>query len=203
MPDFVIVGLGNPGPRYAETRHNVGAIAVLGLAPGASWRKGFHSLYLSCEIAGRSTILLLPQTYMNESGRAVREATDYFSCLPEQLLVMHDDLDLPSGTIRVKRGGASGGHRGIDDTIRYLGSADFFRVRIGIGHPRDVLPPQALGEEAVKDWVLSRPTREEVALFDQALRSAADAARTLIAEGLDAAQRRFNRKANVATETGS
>jgi PTH1 family peptidyl-tRNA hydrolase len=157
----LIVGLGNPGGEYADTRHNLGFRFVDRLAgeleaPLAAQSK-FHG------IVGRQgdRWLLKPTTFMNCSGRAVLSLACFYKILPDEILIVHDDLDLPPGGIRVKQGGGSGGHNGLKDILAHLGSPDFWRLRLGIGHPGD------RGE--VIDYVLKAPRREERDPIDRAI----------------------------------
>jgi PTH1 family peptidyl-tRNA hydrolase len=154
----LIVGLGNPGPEYAGTRHNAGAMLLAALAQQAHCElhpdRKFHGLYGKTSIAGHATHLLIPTTFMNRSGQSVLAAMQYFKLAPEQILVAHDELDLPCGTVRLKQNGGHGGNNGLRDIIEKLGGRnDFARIRIGIGHP---------GAAAkVTGHVLSRPTEQE------------------------------------------
>ena len=144
---LLIAGLGNPGDKYARHRHNAGFMAVDVIAEThgfGSWRKRFHGLIAAGNIAGRKTLLLKPMTYMNESGRAVGEAMRYLKLPQEALVVIHDELDLTPGKIRVKTGGGDAGHNGLRSITATLGS-EYRRLRIGIGHP---------GKAAVLSWAL-------------------------------------------------
>ena len=157
-PLQIVVGLGNPGPEHRLTRHNAGFwfVDALARAQGAQFRS--HSRYQGevcrVELDGREVVLLKPQTYMNRSGLSVRALLDYIKAPVGELLVVHDELDLPPGTARFKLGGGHGGHNGLRDTITHCG-ADFWRLRIGIGHPGD--------RDQVIDYVLQRaaPADEE------------------------------------------
>lgn len=135
----LVVGLGNPGDNYAKTRHNVGFMALdrLAAAAGASFRQQAKLHGLMAEVGqGASRLRLLkPQTYMNDSGRSIRAALDWFSLRPQQLLVVVDDMDLPLGRLRLRAAGSAGGHNGLRSTITHLGTQDFPRLRIGIGAP--------------------------------------------------------------------
>lgn len=137
----LVVGLGNPGAQYAGTRHNVGFMALerLAAAAGASFRNQsrLHGLLAEVGQGEQRLRLLLPQTFMNESGRAIRAALDWFDLEPEQLLVVVDDMDLPLGKLRLRASGSAGGHNGLRSTISHLGRQDFARLRIGIGAPAD------------------------------------------------------------------
>ncbi len=163
-PIRLIVGLGNPGKEYAATRHNAGFwfLEELARKAGASLRPEmrFHGLAARANLHGQEIWLLAPQTYMNVSGQAVAALATYYKIAPEEMLVVHDELDLLPGTARLKRGGGPGGHNGLKDIIARL-SPDFWRLRIGIGHPGD--------KNAVADFVLHRPSQPEEQLIRDAL----------------------------------
>lgn len=137
----LVVGLGNPGSKYADTRHNVGFMALerLAAAEGSTFRQQAKLQGLLAEVGqGPSRLrLLMPQTFMNESGRSIRAALDWFDLAPSQLLVVVDDMDLPLGKLRLRASGSAGGHNGLRSTISHLGTQDFARLRIGIGAPAD------------------------------------------------------------------
>lgn len=164
----LVVGLGNPGPEYAQTRHNAGFWLVDELAcqHGAQFRPDGKAHGESCRIAlgGQELWLLKPMTYMNRSGLAVAALARFHRIPPPAILVVHDDLDLPPGTARLKRGGGHGGHNGLRDVIARLGDPDFLRLRLGIGHPGD--------RREVLDYVLRRAPREEQALLETAIAEA-------------------------------
>ena len=172
----MVVGLGNPGPDYANTRHNAGALFVEALAreTGQSLRpeKKYHGLYARIQLQGLDLHLLNPSTYMNRSGLSIKALADFFKIQPQQILVAHDELDLPPGTAKLKKGGGHGGHNGLRDTIAHLGTNDFQRLRIGIGHPGD--------SRQVTGYVLGRlgkrETEELNALIDEIIRVLPDAA---------------------------
>lgn len=163
-PIRLIVGLGNPGKEYAATRHNAGFwfLEELARKAGASLRSEtrFHGLAARANLHGQEIWLLAPQTYMNVSGQAVAALATYYKIAPGEMLVVHDELDLLPGTARLKRGGGPGGHNGLKDIIARL-SPDFWRLRIGIGHPGD--------KNAVADFVLHRPSQAEEQLMRAAL----------------------------------
>ncbi|AHI31387.1 MULTISPECIES: aminoacyl-tRNA hydrolase [Marinobacter] len=173
---LMVVGLGNPGPDYANTRHNAGALFVEALAreTGQSLRpeKKYHGLYARIQLQGLDLHLLNPSTYMNRSGLSIKALADFFKIQPQQILVAHDELDLPPGTAKLKKGGGHGGHNGLRDTIAHLGTNDFQRLRIGIGHPGD--------SRQVTGYVLGRlgkrETEELNALIDEIIRVLPDAA---------------------------
>src|SRR5512139_2641670 len=177
-PIKLIVGLGNPGREYEDTRHNAGFWWVDELARkhNASFKADskFHGLIARATLHGQDVHLLKPQTFMNVSGRAVGALAQFYKIAPAQILVAHDELDLPPGSAKLKLGGGHGGHNGLKDIIAHLGTRDFWRLRIGIGHPGD--------RAEVVNFVLNAPRREEMALIEQAMQRAQDVAH-LIAEG--------------------
>jgi PTH1 family peptidyl-tRNA hydrolase len=136
---LILAGLGNPGARYARNRHNIGFMAVEAIARAvraAPWRSRFQALACEATIDGEKALLLLPQTYMNESGRAIGEAARFFKVAPADVIVFHDELDLAPAKLRVKLGGGNAGHNGLRSTTAAIGN-DYRRVRMGIGHPGD------------------------------------------------------------------
>ncbi len=188
MIDALVVGLGNPGKEYARTRHNVGAEAVglLVERAGEKFRAGRDkALVADARIAGRRVVLAFPTTYMNESGQAVGALLRRHKLVdPAQLIVIHDELDLPPGVVRVKVGGGLAGNNGLRSITQHLKTHDYVRVRIGIGKPPS--------KERGADHVLSRLPKSERALLDAAVVSAADAVEVLLADGPDVAMRQFN-----------
>ncbi|HHW42503.1 MAG TPA: aminoacyl-tRNA hydrolase [Desulfotomaculum sp.] len=185
---FLVVGLGNPGPEYAQTRHNAGFMVVDRLARELNipvGRRVFFSLTGRGQLEGRQIMLAKPMTYMNESGRAVAAIMRWHRLTPADLLVVSDDLDLPVGRIRLRRAGGHGGHRGLQSIIQHLGTNGFARLRMGIGRPVHE------GMDVV-DWVLGRFTPEEGPLIEQAVAAAAEAVRVVVTVGLEEAMNRFN-----------
>ena len=184
----LVVGLGNPGPDYAETRHNVGFRVVellAGRAGGGRFsRHRSHTDVIEGRLAGRRVVLAKPRSYMNVSGGPVAGLVRYFSVPVEDLVVVHDDLDLGFGVVRLKRGGGEGGHNGLRSISASLGTRDFLRVRFGIGRPP--------GRQDPADYVLKRFSGAERTELDLAVDLAADAAEALLAEGLEPAQNRFH-----------
>jgi len=161
----LIVGLGNPGPEYEQTRHNAGFWLVDQLAAHRLTREAkYNALAAKTTIAGKEVWLLEPQTYMNRSGQSVGALARFFKIAADEILVAHDELDLAPGIARIKKGGSSGGHNGLKDITAALGTQDYWRLRIGIGHPRAMNLQQA-----VVDFVLHRPRREEQLLIDDAV----------------------------------
>ena len=189
---WLVVGLGNPGPTYAGNRHNVGFMAVDDLAARAGDRLSRHKRAVAAVaesrigIPGRSerAVLAEPLSFMNDSGGPVKGLLDFYDVEPERLVVLHDELDLPFGSLRVKFGGGDNGHNGLRSIRRSIGTGDFFRVRLGIGRPPGRQDP---AEYVLRDF--AGPEREESKVM---VARAADAVEALVLEGLDAAQQRFN-----------
>jgi len=191
----LIVGLGNPGFLYARNRHNVGFMCLNQLAKTLKIRfdrtQGHARTGLGT-VAGKRALLAKPQTYMNSSGDAVSRLVKRYDIAPGDLIVIHDDLDLPTGKIRIREGGGSGGHKGIDSIITHINTPDFYRIRIGIGRPDQ---PEAASREraaAVIDYVLSDFTREEKRAIDEAIPRVGQAIVCLITEGVTAAMNKYN-----------
>lgn len=183
----VIVGLGNPGPDYDRTRHNAGAwyAEYLARSEGATFKVERKLHGLACQVRGREPYrLLLPTTFMNHSGQAVRAVMDFYKLNTDNILIAHDELDMPAGTIKLKRGGGHGGHNGLRDIIAHLGTQDFLRLRIGIGHPGH--------RDRVHDYVLGRPSKHDHELIDDAIAKAAAVTPTLIGGDIDKAMRQLH-----------
>lgn len=179
---FAIVGLGNPGPSYAGTRHNAGYRVVEALSRRLAAGKRFNLAWSICATArskSQAVVLAQPLSYMNCSGKAVKELLAKQQVALTDFLLIHDDLDLPLGTIRLKRGGGSAGHRGVVSVIEALGTADFMRLRFGIGRPA--------GEEEAADFVLNKFSDQEHPLLEAAVDKAVEAIICLLEEGLDRA----------------
>ena len=155
---WLIAGLGNPGPEYAPTRHNIGFMAVDALAGAAGFSSKFHGETATLSIEGEKVVLLKPMTFMNLSGKSVQAAMAFYKIPPENVIVLHDELDLPLGKIRIKQGGGANGHNGLKDIDRLVG-VNYWRIRLGIGHPGI--------KEQVHGHVLSRFTSDEQAVVDQ------------------------------------
>ena len=191
----LIVGLGNPGTEYADSRHNAGFMVIeklLAEFPAGRFTESFtaESRVFTGKFRGKVLVLQMPQTYMNLSGNAVAPLSRRLGIAPEEILVISDDLDLETGRLRLRRSGSDGGHNGLKSIIAGLGSAGFQRLRIGIGRPE-------AGKTA--DYVLSGFTGEEEAIFKQAVDRAVEAVKTILASGMTAAMNKFN--AATATET--
>jgi PTH1 family peptidyl-tRNA hydrolase len=184
----LIVGLGNPGAEYEPTRHNAGFWFVDELARRCQQNfraePRFHSEVARCLLQGRECRLQKPQSYMNRSGLAVRALMQFFRIAVEEILVVHDELDLPAGTVRLKTGGGHGGHNGLRDLIGHLGSREFHRRRIGIAHPGD--------KRQVVDYVLKPPGREDRRLIDAALDDALDVMPLVIDGHMEKAMHRLH-----------
>jgi peptidyl-tRNA hydrolase, PTH1 family len=184
--DLLIAGLGNPDRKYENTRHNAGWLVVDELARRneGSFRSKFNGHLAEIRVDGKRVALLKPETYMNESGRSLAAATRFFKVEPEALLVAHDDVDLEPGRLQARRGGGLAGHNGLRSIASALGTQDFLRLRIGIGRP-------GRGDRrSVSDYVLSNFDPEED--VDALVERSADAVETVLRDGLEAAQARFN-----------
>ncbi|WP_317202090.1 aminoacyl-tRNA hydrolase [Janthinobacterium sp.] len=169
MPIRLIVGLGNPGPEYEQTRHNAGFWLVDNLAnslPGVRLQREsrFNALVAKANVAGQEIWLLEPQTFMNRSGQSVGALARFYKIAADEVLVVHDELDLAPGVAKMKKGGSAGGHNGLKDITAALGTQDYWRLRLGIGHPRT-----AASQQAVADFVLHRPRKEEQVLIEEAI----------------------------------
>ncbi|RLC65961.1 MAG: aminoacyl-tRNA hydrolase [Chloroflexi bacterium] len=188
MEPYLIVGLGNPGSRYAGNRHNAGFRCVEQFAAACNLtfdERRNRALITRGAIGGRGVILAKPQTFMNESGRAVAPLVRFYRMPLERLLVVYDDLDLPLGTLRLRPEGGSGGHRGVQSIIDHLGSREFPRLRIGIGRPPGRMDPAA--------YVLQDFSAEEEPLVEETLERAVAAIEAWLCEGIEAAMERYNR----------
>jgi peptidyl-tRNA hydrolase, PTH1 family len=199
MPIKLIVGLGNPGKKYENTRHNAGFWLVERLAAQhrLTLRKEpkFHALLGKLDTGAGQAWLLLPQTWMNESGSAVCAIAQFHKIATEEILVVHDELDLPPGGVKIKQGGGHAGHNGLRDIIEKLGAPDFWRLRIGIGHPRDI----AATEQEVADFVLHPPRKEELALIEAVIDRAAGVFDLILADNMAAAMHKLHTKPKPKT----
>lgn len=189
-PLRLIVGLGNPGAEYTETRHNAGFWFCERLARelGVSFSREsrYHGLVAKCRLAGTDFWLLQPQTFMNRSGQSVQALAHFYRIAPAEMLVVHDELDIPPGQLRLKFGGGLGGHNGLKDITSHLGTQDYWRLRIGIGHPGD--------RNDVVNYVLKPPRKEEAGEIDAAIDRALLAWPLLAKGDFDAATQRINSK---------
>jgi PTH1 family peptidyl-tRNA hydrolase len=186
--DLLVAGLGNPGREYAATRHNVGFMVCDELARrhDGSFRSKFSGELAEARLDSRRVALLKPLTFMNESGRSVGAAVRFFKAPPENLLVLHDEVDLEPGRLQVRLGGGLAGHNGLRSIARHLGTQEFLRVRVGVGRPERGDP------RPVADFILS-PFDEHVDV-DALVARAADAVECVVGEGLEEAQNRFNER---------
>lgn len=190
LPLRIIVGLGNPGPEHLVTRHNAGFwfVDLLARRHNSEFRdyRKYSGETARVSIAGQEVLLLKPTTYMNRSGLSVRQLSEFFKIPAEEILVAHDELDLPAGSVRLKQGGGHGGHNGLRDTIAHIGE-NFWRLRFGIGHP---------GNKAdVIDYVLTRAPRGEEDLILEAVGTAADCMPLLFEQGAERAMTRLHSRA--------
>jgi peptidyl-tRNA hydrolase, PTH1 family len=186
--DLLVVGLGNPGREYATTRHNVGFMVADELARrhGGSWRSKFSGEVADVRVDGARLALLKPQTFMNDSGRSAAAAAKFYKVEPEDLLAVHDEVDLDFGRMQARLGGGLAGHNGLRSMASALKTPEFLRLRIGVGRP------ERGDRRPVSDWVLSPfdPSVDVGSLVGRA----ADAVETLVRDGLDEAQQRFNER---------
>lgn len=189
---FVIAGLGNPGPAYAGTRHNIGAMVVAELAANLSvklsrHKKAFAAVgqsHIGLPGSQQSVVLAVPLCYMNESGGPIKSIIDFYDVPPENLIVVHDELDIDFAAIRLKFGGGDNGHNGLKSIKKSIGSGEYFRARVGIGRP--------LGRQDPADFVLSSFSSGERKELPELIGRSCDAIETLITDGIDKAQSKFN-----------
>jgi PTH1 family peptidyl-tRNA hydrolase len=190
LPLRIIVGLGNPGPEHQVTRHNVGFwfVDLLARRHGAEFRdyRKYSGETARVTIEGQELILLKPTTYMNRSGLSVRQISDFYKIAPDDILVAHDELDLPVGSVRLKNGGGHGGHNGLRDTIAHIGE-NFWRLRLGIGHPGS--------KSEVIDYVLTRAPRFEEEMILEAVNTAADSVPLILEQGAERAMTKLHSRA--------
>lgn len=187
-PEYIIVGLGNPGKKYELTRHNAGFLFADLLADKQNEKINkiqFKSVICTVELGGCRCLLMKPQTMMNNSGEAVRQAAAFYKIPPEKTIVVFDDISLPCGKLRIRRKGSAGGHNGIKSIIYHLNSDNFPRIKLGVGekpHP----------DYDLADWVLSNFKKDEIPLLRQAAENACDAAELMIKGDTDGAMSKFN-----------
>ena len=187
--DFLIVGLGNPGDKYSETRHNVGFRCLDNLLKELSVGKEknkFHSLIADAEYNGHKLLLCKPQTFMNNSGTAVSEIARFYKIQSEKIIVISDDVSLDAGRVRIRKNGSHGGHNGLRDIITLLSTDNIPRVKIGVGqkpHP----------DYDLADWVLSKPSKEDAEKITEAEKKALEAIKAIVTEGLTTAMNKYNR----------
>lgn len=191
--EILVAGLGNPGAEYAETRHNIGFMTVDALADkfGVSFAKGKFNVE-QCRTSSKPRITLIkPMLFMNKSGMPVQNVAHFFNIAPAQLIVVHDDLDLPFGAVRLKEGGGHGGHNGLRSIIQCLGANEFMRLRMGIGRPQ-------FGDPA--DYVLGRFSPAEKAELDDFIQTGVKALQYVFAHGIAKAMTQFNQKAQSSAK---
>ena len=186
--EWIVVGLGNPGPKYDWTRHNVGFLVVDELADRANipvQRVKYKALTNTTKLGGKSVLLMKPVTYMNLSGEAVGQAARFYKVPPERVLVISDDVSLPQGKLRIRRSGSAGGHNGLKNIIAHLGTDQFPRVKVGVGNkPRP--------DSDMAAWVLGKFTGPDREAMEAAFKKAADAVTCLVEQGADKAMAQFN-----------
>jgi PTH1 family peptidyl-tRNA hydrolase len=185
----LIIGLGNPGLKYQTTRHNSGFLAVDEIAAGHNipvQLKGFDACYGKGRIGDIPILLVKPMTFMNISGSAVKKIVDYFKIDIPDMIVIHDDIDLPFRTIRLKSGGGHAGHKGLISIIDSLGNPEFIRVRVGIGKPFD--------KSTVERYVLEQFAEDETRLLPEIIKTVSDAATMIVTSGIQAAMNQYNEK---------
>lgn len=187
-PEFLIVGLGNPGPKYEFTRHNAGFLCMDLLAQQLGVkidRIKFKSVVADVAIEGSRCILMKPQTFMNNSGEAVRDAANFYKIPPEHIIILFDDISLPPGKLRIRRKGSDGGHNGIKSILYLLGSDQFPRIKLGVGtKPRP--------DYDLADWVLSTFQKDELSRMKEAMEKACEAVPLLVREETDRAMNLYN-----------
>jgi PTH1 family peptidyl-tRNA hydrolase len=188
---WAVVGLGNPGRKYARTRHNVGFMVVEALAEraGIELRQTLKYSVGRGSVGGVEVLLAEPLTFMNLSGSAVRDILKRYGVPPENLVVVHDDIDMDTGRLKIRAGGSSGGHKGVQSIIEHLGTRDFARVKVGVGRPEG-LP--------VEEYVLRGFRPEDAPLVKAAMDAACEAVVSVITEGVGPAMNRFNRRPSAA-----
>ena len=187
-PEYIIVGLGNPGRQYELTRHNAGFLFADLLADKLSAdinKIQFKSVITTVELGGKKCLLMKPQTFMNNSGEAVKQAATFYKIPPQKIIVVFDDISLPCGKLRIRRKGSAGGHNGIKSIIYHLNSDNFPRIKLGVGekpHP----------DYELADWVLSNFKKDELPSLREAAEKACDAAELMVNDNTDKAMSNFN-----------
>ena len=182
-----IIGLGNPGMKYAGTRHNIGFDAVTAIADKYNLsinNKNFKGVYADGHIAGEKVLLVQPQTFMNLSGECVREVADFYKLNPDEIIIICDDINLDVGRLRIRKKGSAGGHNGLKNIIAHLGTEEFPRIRVGVGEKTE-------GWD-LADYVLARFDKDSEPVIREALANVVGAVETWISEGIDAAMNRYN-----------
>ena len=185
---WLLVGLGNPGAKYASTRHNMGYLALDGLADREGFRFNklrFRAWTAQWKVGDQQVLVMKPQTYMNLSGESVGEAARFYKIPADHVLVISDDVSLPAGKLRIRAGGSAGGHNGLKNIIQHLGTDRFPRIKVGVGSPQQA-------DYDMVDWVIGSFSAQEKKIVDEALDRALDAAECIISRGVTEAQNRFN-----------
>lgn len=191
-----IIGLGNPGMKYAGTRHNIGFDAVTAIADKYNLsinNKKFKGVYADGHIAGEKVLLVQPQTFMNLSGECVREVADFYKLNPDEIIIICDDINLDVGRLRIRKKGSAGGHNGLKNIIAHLGTEEFPRIRVGVGEKTE-------GWD-LADYVLARFDKDSEPVIREALANVVGAVETWISEGIDAAMNRYNVSAKKKEES--
>ena len=191
-----IIGLGNPGMKYAGTRHNIGFDAVTAIADKYNLsinNKKFKGVYADGHIAGEKVLLVQPQTFMNLSGECGREVADFYKLNPDEIIIICDDINLDVGRLRIRKNGSAGGHNGLKNIIAHLGTEEFPRIRVGVGEKTE-------GWD-LADYVLARFDKDSEPVIREALANVVGAVETWISEGIDAAMNRFNVSAKKKEES--
>ncbi len=197
---ILVVGLGNPGPEYAGNRHNFGFMVLDALAwhiDAPSFQEKFKGLFARGRHGGRRVDLLKPMTFMNLSGRSVAKAAGFFQIAVENIIVIHDELDLPFGTLRLKKGGGTGGHKGIASIKENLGSADFTRVRMGIGRP---IPEDPRHDIDITNYVLRNFESKDVPSLTNVIEYGVKAVERVVQNGIRVAMNEFNKRGGGSDE---
>ena len=187
--EYLIVGLGNPGMQYENTRHNAGFLSVDALCRDIGLtltKRKFDAVFGDTEISGKRVIIAKPQTFMNNSGTAVAAISRFYKIPTDKIIVIFDDISLPVGNIRIRRKGSAGGHNGIKDIIELLGTEDIMRIKVGVGERPN-------SDYDLKDWVLAKMPKEQAADFERAFKSAAGAVKEIIARGIDSAMNKYSK----------
>ncbi len=194
MSKFCVAGLGNPGKKYELTRHNIGFLALDFLSrdqgnTDSRWKDNFGAQLQSWNLEGYEVIGVKPQRFMNRSGGPIQEVLNFYKIAPECLIVIHDEIDLPFGSLRLKRGGGDAGHNGLKSISQSIGTREYFRIRVGVGRPA-----HSEEERQIADWVLSAFYREEEQKLNKLLENVKGALLSLLLSGLEEAQREFHGK---------
>ena len=187
----LIAGLGNPGKEYEKTRHNAGFMAMDKLCDKCHvdmHTEKWNALIANTVIEGEKVLLMKPLTYMNESGSAVAQAVNFYKIAPEDILIMHDDMDLPTGSVRIRKNGSGGSQKGMKSIINALKTSEIARIRIGVGHS------EKGNHDLVPDWVLSPVPKAEQDIFDKALQDGAEAAYAWVSQPFDKVMNTYNIK---------